>query len=126
MTPHTNFTTMQEKQIKRIESALKDELALIIQKEIELIPGTILTITEIEISDDNQYADVYVTVLPEQKSGTVLKVLKAAKGFLRAEIIHRFNWGRGPELRFHIDEGQRESQKIEELLDEVKAELQHE
>jgi ribosome-binding factor A len=117
---------MQEKQIKRIESALKDELAAIIQKEIDLKPGTLVTVTEIEISEDNRYADVYITVLPENTQGSVLTILKRASGFLRAELIHRFDWGRGPELRFQIDEGQRKADSIDSLLDEVASQLSHE
>ena len=118
-----NYNHMQEKQIKRIESALKDELSAIIQKEIDLQPGTLVTVTEIEISEDNRYADVYITVLPENTTGSVLGILKRASGFLRAELIHRFDWGRGPELRFQIDEGQKKADKIESLLDEIKEEL---
>jgi ribosome-binding factor A len=114
---------MQEKQMKRIESAIKDELSAIIQKEIDLKPGTLVTVTEIEISEDNRYADIFITVLPENTRVSVLGTLKRASGFLRSELIHRFDWGRGPELRFQIDEGQRKADKLESILDEVKEEL---
>src|SRR5260370_40277932 len=52
----------------------------------------------------------------------LLAGLEAAKGRLRKRVGQSIGLRRAPELRFHYDEGQDASHRIEELLHEIKKE----
>lgn len=82
-------------------------------------------ISRAEVTDDLQSAKIYVrrelgADANQQKA--LLKGLEAASGKLRREVAQSLKLRYAPNLRFFYDEGLDATQRIEELLREVKRE----
>jgi ribosome-binding factor A len=80
-------------------------------------------VTNVEMPDDLSLARVRVRLAsggddPTERS-RLLAGLEAAKGLLRKRVGQSIGLRRAPELRFHYDEGQDASQRVEELLHEI-------
>lgn len=69
------------------------------------------TILRTELSDDGSVCDVFVTAN--------LVALQKAAGFLRSEVAKKVNLRRMPKLVFILDEGQKNMDRVEELLAQI-------
>lgn len=107
----------------RVGEQIKKELSQIIQQELKDPRVGFVTVTSVEMSGDLQIAKVYISVFgnTEEKEQT-LSGLEKAKGYIRSEIGHRIHLRHVPELIFQIDETLDRSERISQLLDEVKQE----
>ncbi len=76
-----------------------------------------VTVTEVRLDPELEYADVYVNALgDESRQKEVLKGLERAKGFLRHELGARIRLRRTPNLVFHWDLALAHADKIERAL----------
>lgn len=73
----------------------------------------VVTITEIEVSDDFSHATVYISALLE--SDLALKFLKGKEKVLQRKMSS-LNRKRIPILRFRLDHNSERGQRIDELL----------
>lgn len=69
------------------------------------------TILRTELSDDGSVCDVFVTAN--------LPAFQKATGFLRTAVAKRVNLRRMPRLVFILDEGQKNMDRVEELLAQI-------
>lgn len=77
------------------------------------------TVTEVRLTKDLQYADVWVSVLGFQEHRRkALESLRSAAGRLRYQLSQRLNLRHTPELRFDIDETLDHVERIESILKE--------
>ncbi len=105
----------------RINDLLRDELSQLLRLEVKdpRVAG-LVTITEVETSEDLRHAKVFVSVMgsEEQRSST-LEGLVAASGFLQRELKERLSMRRIPELSFvkdnSLERGAYLLQKIREV-----------
>jgi ribosome-binding factor A len=75
-----------------------------------------ITVPQVRMSPDLRVATVYVIPLGGQDEKDVLAALDRNKRYLRGEIAHRVNLKFAPDIRFRIDEGFDEAERIERLL----------
>ncbi|CAG1004452.1 Ribosome-binding factor A [Anaerolineae bacterium] len=76
-----------------------------------------ITITEVELDPELQYAQVYVNALgDEDREADVMKGLEHATGFLRREVGKRVRLRKTPELIFHWDITLERSERINKLI----------
>ena len=109
------------RRMEQVNELLRSELAKIISQDIKLENG-LITITRVKCSPNLQQAKIYISILPENLSGTALKQLKRSnvifshklKGKLNLKYIPRFNW--------IIDDTERNAADIEQILDQIKNE----
>ena len=81
------------------------------------------TVTEVKVTRDLSYANVYISVLGNKKEKEEsLKGLQNAKGFLRSEIGKKIDLRHVPEPVFHLDETLEHASRIEQLIKKVKQE----
>lgn len=77
-----------------------------------------VTVTEVVIDRELQYADVYVNALgDDDRQAEVLAGLASAAGFLRREVAHGLDLRSAPILRFHWDPRLRFVEEVDSLLD---------
>lgn len=103
----------------RYQEMLKEELSKIILRELEYDPGILVTISRITVTPKFDFANVFVTIFPNKKQGTILEKLnKAHKDYeyFLSDILKR---GRSPRLKFEIDSSLLEGYDLNNLLDEV-------
>ncbi|WP_394261925.1 ribosome-binding factor A [Moraxella boevrei] len=99
--------------LQRLAEQIQRELAVLIRDEINdpRLTG-LVTISNVKISPDLGYADIYVTVMETERDDAMakdfheesLQVLNKASGFLRTELSHILRTRTTPRLRFHYDE----------------------
>ena len=75
-----------------------------------------ITVPLVRMSPDLRLATVYVMPLGGEHEKDVLAALDRNKRYLRGEIAHRVNLKFSPDIRFRIDEGFDEADRIERLL----------
>lgn len=73
-----------------------------------------VTVTDVKVDREIEYADVYVHSLDDQDE--VMSGLERAKGFLRRELAARTRFRKTPELHFHWDAAIDHGERIDELL----------
>lgn len=113
-----NFNIMSNLQTNE---TVKHYLAEAIIGEVES-PNFLITITRVECSPDFSVANIFVSILPENFSGTALKNLRKKSSLLSKVLKNRLKLIKGPYLNWEIDEDLKRAIKIEETLEEIKKE----
>ena len=92
---------------RRVGDHIQRELATLIQQEIKDPRVGMVTISEVKVSRDLAYADVYFTLIgPDLSENNVAEgteVLNHAAGFLRSQLARSMTTRITPKLRFHFD-----------------------
>ena len=107
--------------IDQINELLRKEIAQFVGNNIKLEDGMI-TILSVDCSAELKNAKVYVSVLPDNRYGSVLKELKkitsSLDGFLKKNVKLR----KVPRIHWVIDPTEKEASVIEQLLNEIENE----
>ncbi len=103
----------------RVADLIHRELALLVQREIKDPRLTLLTISEVKVSRDLAYADIYFTAFSDEDP---TPVLKSAAGFLRSELAHILRTRTTPQLRFHYDHTLENGTRISKAIMDAVAE----
>lgn len=107
---------------ERVAQEIRDEVALMIGRELKDPRIGFVTVTRVDLTPDLRYARVYVSVLgDEDQQNKTLKGLKQATGFVRREIGRRLRMRLTPELQFLFDKGLDATDRVARLLSEVNA-----
>ena len=78
-----------------------------------------LSVTDVRVSKDLAYADVYVSssdVDSEKLAESIVEALTNAAGFFRSELAQRHSMRLTPEIRFHYDTTESDAARVEALL----------
>lgn len=113
-----NFNIMSNIQTNE---SVKHYLAESIVGEVET-PNFLITITRAECAPDFSVANVFISVLPENFSGTALKNLRKKSSLLSKILKNKLKLIKGPYLNWEIDEDLKRFIRIEETLEEIKRE----
>jgi ribosome-binding factor A len=107
----------------RVGEAIRDELAQLLTRDVH-DPGVgFITLTRVKVSPDLQAARVYYTTMGDEKAQReTAKALRRAVPFLRRQIGQRIRLRRVPEIEFFYDESIAQGDRIEQILQELKAE----
>ncbi|MBI2595087.1 MAG: 30S ribosome-binding factor RbfA [Candidatus Colwellbacteria bacterium] len=100
---------------EKLSSLIQKELGEIIVREIELPPGSLVTISSVEVSKDFKKATVWVSVIPGEASEAVLEILKKARGYLQHQLGEEIRTRIIPRIEFAIDRGPEHAARIEKL-----------
>jgi ribosome-binding factor A len=80
-----------------------------------------VVVSEVRVQPDMKHARVFISVRGTNKEQTdVIKALDHACGFIRSELVERLQLRRVPELHFTLDHSQEYSERIDQLLKEMK------
>ena len=108
----------------RVGDFLRKELAEAVQREMRDPRVGMLSITDVVVSRDLSYADVYFTTVSAQQEkdkDEVLRALQGAAGFLRSVLARRHGMRTTPALRFHYDDLIQSGPGLEALIDRAVA-----
>lgn len=93
----------------------------IIQFDLKNPKVGFITITDVQVTNDNSYAKIFVSFLgKEERAAAGLRALNQSKGFIRSELAKRLSIRKTPELIFEIDHSLERGNKIEKILSELK------
>ncbi len=105
---------MSEHRSEKLENAIKEQSALFIER---LSSNTsLITVTRVVLSPDKRRADIMISVIPREKENAAYGFIKRNLGDLRKDISKILKINPIPFLDVKIDEGEKNRQKIDELL----------
>jgi len=106
----------------RVADQIRSELALMLAREVH-DPGLgFVTITRVQVSPDLQHARIFYTSLGDDKAqANTARALQRAAPFLRRQIGTRLRLKRVAELEFMYDKSIAGQDRIEQLLNEIRA-----
>ncbi|MGC1482940.1 MAG: 30S ribosome-binding factor RbfA [Candidatus Acidiferrum sp.] len=77
--------------------------------------------SEVRVQQDMKHARVFINMQGSAKEqNDAIKALEHAAGFIRRELIERLQLRRLPELHFTLDHSQEYTERIDQLLKEMK------
>jgi len=108
---------------ERVGEQIRQELTMILAREVH-DPGIgFVTLTRVKVSPDLQVARVYYTLMGDEKARRDTKrALERAVPFLRHQLASRVRLRRVPELHFQFDEAIEKQDRIEKILLDLKKE----
>lgn len=114
---------MQGKRLDRVNQLIKEEISLLLQRELKDPRLGFVTVTEVETTRDLRSAKVFVSVLgdPTQWAAS-LAALRSARGFVRNWLRQHLDLRVAPELDFRADHSMEHAARIQSLLKEVQGE----
>jgi len=106
--------------LDRVNELIRETLAEIIAREIEISPGVFLTVVKVDTSRDLRYARVFVSVFPEKKFGKMLELLEKRIYFIQGMLNKKLRMKPLPRIEFAADKTEAEADKIERILKSVR------
>lgn len=80
--------------------------------------SSLLTVTDVKLSDKGKYATIMFTVFPDSFEKTALEFAKRKRSEFREFVKENSKLGRIPQMDFEIDLGEKNRQRIDNLLQE--------
>ena len=108
---------------QRVAEQIRIELSQLLARDVH-DPGIgFITLTKVSVTPDLQLARVYYTSLGDEKGRRETdKALHRALPFLRRQIAQRVRLRRVPEIEFFYDKSVAQHDRVEQILQELKAE----
>lgn len=105
---------------RRIADQIQRELSDIIRLELKDPRVGMVTLTDVEVTQDHAHAKVFFTQLcePPQIAATE-RALAHAAGFLRSQLARRLRLRTVPELHFRYDASVERGARLARLIDEA-------
>lgn len=100
---------------QRVTSLIQEELNKVILREMEF-DGALVTVTEVQVQKDLDYANVLVSVIPDDRSEDVLKTLEKQSKYLEHMLFKKINIRPMPVIRFVLDKGLSNAAEIEKIF----------
>ncbi len=98
---------------QKLKDVIREAAALFLQREGNYT--SILTVTDVSISDRGNQATIFFTVLPENKEKGALDFVKRKRAEFREFFKSRARMRALPFFDFEIDKGEKNRQKIDEI-----------
>jgi len=106
---------------ERLSGIILKEISEMIQFEVKDPSIGFVTVTDVELSNDNSYCKVYVTFLDKSKDSVKqLEALNHTKGFMRSILGKKLDIKKIPEITFLMDTSFDRGQRIDSILSGVK------
>jgi ribosome-binding factor A len=104
----------------RVDELLRQEIGVLLAKEIADPRIGFVTITDVETTPDLRHAKVWVSVIggkADQKE--TLRALQRSMGFIRHELGRTLRIKRIPDLHVHLDDTAERGTRVLRLLDDI-------
>jgi len=105
---------MSEFRNEKIKNSVRELAATFIEREAG--PTSLITVTRVLLSPDGKRATIMVSVMPQEKEKAAYGFIKRNLGELRKYISKNLKINPVPFLDIEIDQGEKNRQKIDELL----------
>ena len=104
------------KRTDRVGAELRRELALLVHAAVRDHGLPSVSVSDVEVTRDLDWATVWVTALQPERSAEAMKALKELAIEFRRELSRSMRLRRVPELRFKYDDSVDKGERIESLL----------
>ncbi len=107
------------RRVEKLNILLQEEIAKILDEELEFPEGSLVTITRVSISQDAYYAVIFVSVLGKDPR-KCLESLRKNTYHIQQLLNRRLRMRPVPKIRFVVDEGELKRESVEKSLAELK------
>ncbi len=112
---------------ERVADILRDEISQIVGYELEDPRITMVTVTDVRLSENLKTARVYVTVAGnEEEHELALAALRKAAPYVRKQVGLSLNLPCTPEIHFVRDRVEEEGERVDKLLDKIERDWERE
>ncbi len=105
---------------KQLAEVIQRELNNFFIREVEFPKDSLATLIKVEVTPDLKHAMLYVSILPINKTGSVLEVLNRSLGRAKSYVSNKLTIRKCPELRVIVDDYELMHRKVEKKLEEIK------
>jgi ribosome-binding factor A len=107
---------MPTMRITKVNELLRQLLGEIMERELSLKPGIIMTIAKIDTSKDLRYTRMFISVFPENETNYVKETLKKELSGIQKKLYAKLYMRPMPKISFEIDTTAQEADKVEKIL----------
>ncbi len=108
------------KRINKVNELIKQTVSTLLLKEEYFEKDILVTVTQVKTAPDLSKTSVFISVIPEEKSDLVIKVLNRNIYNLQQKFNKKMFMKRVPKIIFRQETKTKEADRIEKLLDELK------
>jgi ribosome-binding factor A len=102
---------------ERVADTIREEISQIVGFELEDPRLTMVTVTDVRLSDNLRDARVYVTISGDEvEHRDALNALRKAAPYVRKQLGLSLNLPRTPEIHFVRDTVEEKGERVDELL----------
>jgi ribosome-binding factor A len=113
---------MQGKRLDRVNQLIKEEISILLQRELKDPRLGFVTVTQVDTAKDLSRAKVFVSVLGDDGQWAAsLTGLASARGFIRNWLRRHLELRVAPELDFRPDHSMEHAARIQALLRDLDA-----
>ncbi len=114
---------MHGKRLERVNQLIKEEISLLLQRELKDPRLGFVTITDVETAPDLRSAKVFVSVLGSAEQWRAsMAALDSARGFVRNWLRNHLDLRFTPTLDFRPDRSMEHAAQIQTILRQLKHE----
>jgi ribosome-binding factor A len=107
------------KRVEQVNDHLRTIIGNIILKELELPPGVFATITKVKTAPDLRTAQVFLSIIPDDKSVSTFKYLNKRLGLIQHLLGKEITFRYIPKIFLKLDYTERQAFHIEGILDKL-------
>jgi ribosome-binding factor A len=105
---------------ERVADILREEISQIVGYELEDPRLTMVTVTDVRLSDNLRDARVFVTIVgDEEEHRQALDALRHAAPYVRKQLGLSLNLPRTPEIHFIRDVIEEKGERVDQLLRKI-------
>lgn len=103
--------------MRQVNKLIHHAVNEIIVREIEMPLDVFITITRVETARDLKNVNIWLTILPDHKRVSTIKLLSRRLSLIQKLLGQRIKLKYTPKILFCFDEGEIKAQQINKLLD---------
>ena len=105
--------------IDKVNDFIRDQISLIITKDIALKQGVLISVTKVDTSRDLRYTKVFFSVFPETEINYATKTLKKEMFRIQKNFNQKFHSKYFPKINFEVDNTGSKITKLDEIFDQI-------
>ena len=106
--------------LPKINELIKQAVAEIISRELDLKPGVFVTIAKVDTTADLRYTRIFVSIFPEKEIEYAMRTLEKELYQIQGKLNKKLSMRPLPRIELKVDHTEAEADKIEKLLKEIK------
>ena len=108
---------MQGKRLDRVNQLIKEEVSMLLQRELKDPRLGFVTVTEVDTAKDLRQAKIFISVLGgDEQWKASMAALTSARGFIKNWLRRNLDLRVTPELDFRPDRSMEHAARIQALL----------
>jgi ribosome-binding factor A len=108
--------------LEKVNDLIRDNLSLIIKKDLSLKKGVFVSITKVDTSKDLRYTKVFVSIFPEKEIDYTLATLQKELFHIQKLLNGKLSVKIFPRIKFILDNTGKKISELDEIFEQIKNE----